>query len=518
MKFRSGFVIARFLLIGFGISSFLAPPSARGQNNVTFTTVATNGYGTGDVNSCSIALNNLTTAAGFQFIGYYDNNRNLLIGRRATGSSTWQTFSTGITISATDITDDHNVIALAVDSTGHLHLSWDMHNTVLNYSISNASVTTPTLSSIAFTKQTATNAPTLFPNSGTTTNEVTYPQFYNIPGSNNLLFTYRNGGAGGGSGNGNQYFDVYNPTSHTWTNNFVINGEQTNVNAYLNSMAYTSTGNLLMSWTWRASPNWQTNSNIMFAQSPDNGTTWFKQGGTTQYGLPIIQSGTPANSVAQVIKSIPQNSSFINQTSMTVDRNNNPMIATYFAPNWNPATGTGDPNRQYMLVYYTGSQWQTSQITHRTSDTAIDTSGADVRDLGRPIVLVDNQNRVLVVTRSEDTAMGSFNNPATPGNNIVVYWTTNLASGNPTWNSVTLDTLNMGSWEPTYDANLWATQNKLDLFYSQVGLTGETLSGVKVLEWDEQAFFAVPEPTSVLLVSTVAGSLVLWRRSRRASA
>jgi hypothetical protein len=525
MKSRSGLALVRLLSLALGSSIFFAVQPAHAQNNVTFSTIATNAYGAGDVNSCSIALNNLTTVGNFQFIGYYDTNRNLRIGRRTLGSSTWQTFSTGISIAANEITDDHNVIAMAVDSTGRMHLSWDMHNVSLNYSISNGSVTASTLSSISFTKQTSASAPTLFPSGGTTTNEVTYPQFYTIPGSTNLLFTYRNGGAGGGSGNGNQYFDVYNPSTHTWTNTLAINGEQTNVNAYINSMAYTSTGNLLMSWTWRATPNWQTNSNIMFAQSPNNGTTWFKQGGTTQYTLPIIQSGSPASAVAQIIKSIPQNSSFINQTSMTVDHSDHPIIATWYAPNWNPSTGTGDPNRQYMLVYYTGTQWKTSQISHRTSDTAIDTSGADVRDLGRPIVLVDKQNRVLVVTRSEDTAMGRFSNPATPNNSIGVYYTTNLASGNPTWNSVKLDNVNMGAWEPTYDSALWASQNKLDLFYEPVGLSGETTSTLKVLEWNEQAFFnpprtgpsPVPEPTSILLISTVIGGLAAWRRARRAS-
>jgi hypothetical protein len=522
MKSRCGIdlipVVTRSLTLGLLALAPVAAPPARAQN-VTFSTVATNAYGAGDVNSCAIALNNLTTVGNFQFVGYYDNGNNLMIGRRALGSSGWQTYNTGISITAGEITDDHNVIALAVDSAGRMHVSWNMHNAPLNYAISNAPVTGSTLSSVSFTQQTAANAPTLFPNSGATTNEATYPQFYSIPGSGNLLFTYRNGGPGGGSGNGNQYFNVYNPSSNTWTNNLVINGVQTSVNAYLNSMAYTSTNNLLMSWTWRATPNWQTNSNIMFAQSPDNGTTWFKQGGTVQYGLPIIQSGTPANSVAQVIKNIPQNSSFINQTSMTVDRNDNPIIATYFAPNWNPATGTGDPNRQYMLVYYTGTQWQTSQISHRTSDTAIDTSGNNVRDLARPIVLVDQQNRVLVVTRSEDTAMGSFSNPSTPHNNIVVYYTTNLGSGNPTWNSLTLDGTNMGSWEPTYDSALWAAQNKLDLFFEPSGLSGQTTGTLKVLEWNEQAFFSpVPEPPMVLLVSAVIGGLAAWRRSRRTPA
>jgi hypothetical protein len=133
------------------------------------------------------------------------------------------------------------------------------------------------------------NAPTLFAGQ---TSSVTYPQFYDIPDSSpdgsKLLFTYRNGS----SGSGNQYVNVYNPATNSWTNREVVNGNATSVNAYLNSMAYTSTSDLLMSWTWRSSPSWQTNSNIMFAQSPDNGTSWYRQGGTTPYTLPIIQSGS----------------------------------------------------------------------------------------------------------------------------------------------------------------------------------------------------------------------------------
>jgi len=493
-------------------------PFARGARGsdltINLSTVATDPYFAGDINSCAIQLNNITTAGTHEFLAYYNTSRTIVIARRDLGSTNWQTYNTGFSIASNEITDDHNVIAIGVDSGGFLHMSWNMHNVSLNYAISAAPVTGDMLSSISFDTKTAANAPSLFSNAGATTNEVTYPIFMPIPGSSNMLFTYRNGGAGGGSGNGNQYFDVYNPTAGTWTNKLAINGEQTSVNAYLNSPVYTSTNNLLMSWTWRASPAWQTNSNIMFAQSPDNGNTWFKQGGTTQYTLPIIQSGTPSGAVAQVIKTIPQNSSFINQTSMTVDNEDHPIIATWWAPNWNPATNSGDPNRQYMLEYYTGTQWKTSQITHRTSDTAIDTSAFAVRDLGRPIVLVDDRDRVLVVTRSQDTAMGKFSDPTVQNNDIVIYYTSNLSSGSPTWNSVTLDTADMGSWEPTYDATLWQTQHKLALFYEPVGITGQTSSAVKVLEWDEAAFFAnVPEPATASSVALLA--LLALRRGRR---
>jgi autotransporter-associated beta strand protein len=467
---------------------------------VSLSTVTASGaYAVGDVNSCAVDLNSITTSGTHQYIAWYDTGGHIMIGRRDTGSSTWSTYNSGLTLSTSLLSDDHNVIAIAVDSTGMMHLGWGMHNVALDYAISNQSVTGSTLPTLTFTQQNSTNAPTLFPSGGSTTNEATYPQFYNIPGSNNLLFTYRNGGAGGGSGNGNQYFDVYNPSTHTWTNQFVINGELTSVNAYLNRMVYTSTGNLLTSWTWRATSNWQTNQNIMFAQSPDNGVHWFKQGGGTQYGLPIIQNTTASDhdttAVAQVIANIPQGDSFINQTSMTVDQNDNPLIATYLAPGWTPTSataGSGNPNRQYMLYYYTGTQWHVSQVTNRTSDTATDFSGNDVRDLGRPVVLADGSGHVLVVGRFEDSSMGSFTNPATPNNDIVVYYTTTAAldAGTPNWRSATLDTANMGSYEPTYDANLWSQSNQLNLFYEPVGLTGETSAAVSVLQWDEPTFFA----------------------------
>ncbi len=232
-------------------------------------TLGTNGYYTADTNSCAIAVNNLwtDTASNYQFAAFYTSASEIMIARRQVGAAAWQVYDSGIADGS--VSDDHDVIAIAVDSAGYMHMSWGMHNISLLYAISNTTVTGATLNSLAFTQQTAANDPTLFPNSGTDTNEVTYPQFYTIPNSSNLLFTYRNGGAGGGSGNGNQYFNVYNPSTKTFSHTFVINGELTSVNAYLNRLVFDSNSNLLMSWTWRATSNWQTNSNIMFAQSPD---------------------------------------------------------------------------------------------------------------------------------------------------------------------------------------------------------------------------------------------------------
>jgi autotransporter-associated beta strand protein len=485
-----------------------------------------------DINSCSVDLNNLITdtvgGVTYQFCAFYDTGGHIWLSRRTpgvTGSTSWTTVETNITLSTSLLTDDHNTIAIAVDSTGHLNMAWGMHNVQLNYAISSASV----MGSGTFAAPTMNvqNTASLFPGGSAWTNEATYPDFYNIPGSSNLLFAYRNGGAGGGSGNGNEYFDIYNPTASAgsqWTGTFVTNGEQTSVNAYLNNLVYDSNNNLLMSWTWRASSDWQTNSNIMFAQSADDGIAWSQQGGSPAYTLPIIQTGTPAASVAQVVKAIPQNSSFINQTSMAVDRNNNPIVATYWAPGtqtspgvWTgtnannaPNTQTNNPNLQYMLEYYDGTQWRTSQISNRTSDTVFDgNAAAYVRDLGRPIVVVDKSNRVLVLTRSEDTSQGSFTNPSTPNNGYVIYWNTaaSLDSASPmAWQTIALSTATMGESEPTIDANAWNLTNILDVMYEPTDLSGATSEAVSELEWNEPQYFASNTPTSLTWDSNIGAA------------
>jgi hypothetical protein len=540
----------------------LAPFAARAAGLGTLTQVSNiSAYDAGDTNSCAIDHNNLIsvnfTSGGVQetnqFIAFYNSSRHIEIGRRTFNSSTdaWSTWtvastsSTGTssgtgtyTISSSDIADDHDVIALGIDPNGDLHMSWDMHNVTLNYALSSASVMGATFGAVSrgtnfltLDKQTATTAPTLFASAGATTNEVTYPEFFNVPGTGQLIFAYRNGGAGGGSGNGNQYINPYDATTGTWTNNFAINGEQTSVNAYLNGFAYDSSGNLVTTWTWRASPNWQTNSNIMIAQSPNNGVTWYQQGGTTQYALPIIQdtsAGGTTEQVGQIVWALPQGTSFINQTSMAIDKNNRPIVATYWAPGANgttdytqPVSATNNPNLQYMLVYYDGTQWRDSQVSHRTSDAAFDGNAASfVRDLGRPIVLVDKQNRVLVVTRSEENGQGTLANGSEPGNNIVIYFNNDLITGNivndADWQSLTLDTANMGNYEPTYDENMWKTYGILDLFYEPSDLSGQGATPVSVLEWNEQQFFAVPEPAAIQLAALgfLGCGILLYGRRR----
>jgi hypothetical protein len=530
-----------------------APLRAATLPSVSFSTVTTNGYGTDDLNAVAIDRDTLATVGNYQYMAYfgYSSNSNapIYVARRAVGTNTWTSVKTpysdivgtdtvGTDSIITNGIDDHDVVSMAVDGNGDMHLSWGMHNTALNYAISgpvNGSTFSP-----SFTTQTSTNNPTLFSQLGSI-DQATYPEFYyelNSSGqpNGNLLFDYRDAASstGGGSGNGNTFFGTYNASTKSFNSiNEVLNGGATSVNAYQNSLVYDTHGNLLMSWTWRGSAStFQTNQNIMFAQSPDNGSTWYRQGGSSQYTLPVVASqvsGTTANQVAQVVENIPQGSSLINTTSMAVDTSGNPMVATWYTPNGNTNNGavspTNNPNRQYMLDYYTGSTWKASQITNRANDVNFDGPGTGVRDLGRPIVLVDNQDRVLVVTRSEDSGiLGGPISTSLMGNNIVVYWNTmaSLDSSSPQpWQSITLDSANMGEWEPTYDPLAWKADNELEMLYQPAGLVGETSNTISVLDWNEQAYFnpsPIPEPAAAAAMAMLAPAVLMRRRRRAAGA
>jgi hypothetical protein len=169
---------------------------------------------------------------------------------------------------------------------------------------------------------------------------------------------------------------------------------------------------------------------------------------------------------------IPENSTLINQTSMNIDRDDYPVVASW----WAPGAQQGDHTRQYMLAYYDGAIWRTSQITNRAPEPK--QTDATVRDLARPLVMVDDDNRVIVVMRYDER------------DDVV---TVGYSENRQNWQLVDLTTEALGSWEPSYDAELWKRENKLHLLVQAVGL-GSISSAISVLEWDANSFFRRDKP------------------------
>lgn len=400
------------------------------------------GYARYNLESASFTRQNLVSIGSTQYVAFYNPNTNLVVGRRVFGTTTWETNPTNL--KPNDPTDGHDIISIGIGSDGILHASWGMHgDSPFHYARS-----APWSLTLIATNMTGFE------------HAVTYPQFINMP-NGDLLYLFREGT----SGNGDTYINHYSSVTHAWTNQtlgtsqapFIYAsgpGSATNANAYPNYACFDSETNLHLTWTWRedaSSIDW--NHDECYARSPDFGATW-RTWSNTSYTLPITKD------TAQIIWPIPLNSQLMNQCGQTIDTNDRPVIATWWAPQ---GSGTAI---QIFVIWNDGTQWRTNQIGTRTT-TAWPT---------RPIIVCDKSNRLWMV----------FTDPER-GSVPTLAWTSDPQR--QTWNLINLTDQNMGTWEASYDPTVWSRDGKLDLFYQPInGLSDGTQ--ISIMEFDPVAFLA----------------------------
>lgn len=468
----------RWLGLGLATAVLACTPLAAAPVETSVSEVHPAGYATNGINSLSLTRNNLVSVGDWQFAAFYGAlvcdprpcRAPVMIARRSLKGGGWTVRGTPFSIedaySNTGVRDDHNVIAMGVDAKGRLHVAWGMHNAPLAYAVTAAPVLGQAFDPVFGYRQAMT---------GEAETDVTYPEFFHLAGTPDLFFTYRMGGAGGGSGNGDQYINRYDARAGQWSRvaSPMVDGVSSSMNAYLNTFAQDRSGALVASWTIRESPDWQTNHDLYAARSRDQGRSWLSIDGKP-LGPPITREN--ADALAKVL-SLPAKSSLINQTSTAVDAAGRPMIATW----WAPRAPEGDHTRQYMLYWQTpAGGWTASRVSDRGAGEAYDATAGHVREMGRPIVLVDKAGRVLVVVRASDAGK-----PVTDASNrLVVYW----SKDRKTWTRIELSDVNLGTYEPSYDRALWERENRLSLFFQPVGL-GQGSSPVRVLDWDAAAYF-----------------------------
>lgn len=450
--------------------------------------------GNSGINTVSFIRNSLHTVGNQQFVAYYGRhqfdalyptNNRIWICRRTLVSADWEVFRHP-TFTANNINDGHDVVCFAIDGDGYMHLSWGMHADAFHYSRSTGPVT-------------GTGPIAFGPDSTMTGNEntVTYPQFYNLP-DGGLLYHFREGG----SGAGDQYLNRWNNTTNTWSNVHLDGTAQVpfikgrgwspDYNAYPNLPQIDALGRLVFTWCWRynsGSPlgqsGYQTNNNMAYARSDDAGLTWQRHNGTN-YQLPISRNGESGNpaTAAEHILTIPEGSSLINSGGQDFDANHNPVIATW----WAPEAASGNHRRQYQVVFRDDAgTWQVRQVSNRTNDpTTTKYSETFVRDLGRPIILCDNQDRIIVLYRD---------NFATNGITVVHSLPKAADPQRLLWTSFELTTENMGIYEPVFDWDLWKRDGVLHLFHQAseggYGFTAPAngATRVSVMEWDVRSYF-----------------------------
>lgn len=467
------------------------------------------GYaGNSAINSVAFVRSSLQTYGNQQFMTWYGRhqfassaafNNRLWIGRRTLGSSRWEVFKHP-TYTANDITDGHDVISFGIDGNGFMHLSWGMHGDEFHY----AKSTTPV---------TGDSPITLGPDVTMTGTEdtVTYPQFLRLP-DGDLLYLFREVA----SGNGDVYINRYDLETGVWAN---VHGSPGTQNPFIKGTGWTPNYNpypnmpqlggpegndLVITWCWRYEPvggdspsgedGYQTNNMLAFGRSPDGGLTWNRFDGTP-YALPISrngENGDPATS-AEHILNIPEGFSLINQASTCLDANDNPVTCTW----WAPGTAQGDFRRQYMVVFRddqgtpstADDSWEVRQVSQRVND-PIGTkfSEAAVRQLGRPIVVTDDDDRIIVAYRDNAETNG-----------ISIFHSLPKADDpdRRVWIQFDLTTENLGNYEPVIDNELWDVKRQLHFLYQASGGLGYTAPSnlaarISVLEWDAAAYFARP--------------------------
>jgi hypothetical protein len=401
------------------------------------------GWASNSVNAVVFRKNSLASFNNTQYIAFYDQQRYVVLGKRKIGRKKWTLLRTPY---RGNTNDAHNSISIMTDGEGYLHISWDHHNNPLNYCRSKEP------GSLVMTEQ--------LPMTSTNEQRVSYPEFYKLPGGD-LLFFYRNGESGRGNLVINRYITATRQWQQVHTN--LIDGEGRR-NAYWQACV-DARGTIHISWVWRETPDVASNHDMCYAKSTDGGKTWTNSKNET-YQLPITAA------TAEYACIIPPRSSLINQTSMVADENGNPYIASYWKKQ-------NDSIPQYQVVFKKDGAWQTQSLDFRKTPFSLEGGGTRRIPISRPQVIAwqtNNRQQIAIIFRDAER-----------GNKVSLALCRDITKAN--WQLTDLSHETVGSWEPSYDTELWREKKILHLFVQLVeqadneGRTNTPPQMVKVLEW-----------------------------------
>ncbi len=376
------------------------------------------GWANNSVNVTVFRKNSLVTYKDTQFIAYYDNDGFLILGKRKLPKGEWILHKTQYT---GNVSDAHNSISIMADGDGYLHVSWDHHGHPLRYAKSIAPLSLELGDKQPMTRELEEN--------------VTYPEFYKMP-NGDLIFIYRDGQ----SGKGNLVLNRYNVKTKTWNQlqKNLIDGEGKR-NAYAQSCV-DDKGVIHISWVWRETPDVATNHDLCYAKSLDGGITWMNSKGE-KYTLPIIAE------TSEYAALIPQNSELINQTAMTTDSKGNPYIATYWREK-------NSDIPQYHIVYNKDHEWKVMNLNFRNTSFSLKGGGTKRIPISRP--------QLIVATKGKNTNLFLLFRDEERDGKVSMAVCQDLNTNK--WAIRDLTDFSVGSWEPSFDTELWRNKKQLHIF------------------------------------------------------
>lgn len=270
----------------------------------------------------------LLTHQGQQYVAYYNEQHQMMVGRRALGQREWQKVALPSKVGW----DSHNYITMAVDSAGYLHLAGNMHCVPLIYfrTAEPGDITT-------FARQPMTDQEE---------QRCTYPRFL-TDADGNLLFMYRSGS----SGNGRRFFNRYDVAAQRWTrflDSPLFDGEGQR-NAYPHGPIQGPDGLFHVVWVWRDTPDCATNHHLSYARSRDL-KHWETAAGTA-VRVPLTLDQAPL-----CVDPIPSGGGIINGCErLAFDTAGRPMISYHKSD-----------EQGHMQIYVTrfeDGQWRSRPIT-----------------------------------------------------------------------------------------------------------------------------------------------------------
>ncbi len=283
-------------------------------------------------NFVSFQQNAITTYNGYQYITFWNRAKKVCLSRKKLPDGKWETIALEGYTSPYDLSDNHYNISFGIcKSNGTIHIAFDHHNDPFHYRYSTVDLTNdPDNANWSSASFSDTQDYLVSGQAMTETNfagAVTYPRFITKP-NGDMLSECRTGW----SGDGNSHLWEYIGSTGTWT----YIGEYLHGRAdgmptgyvdncgYINGLHYTPGGTRLhVSLVWRDSPDANTNHDICYAYSDDDGRTWYNTAGT-------LIGTTGSSDVSQLLNlysegfqilSVAQNRGLINQEGQTVDSN-----------------------------------------------------------------------------------------------------------------------------------------------------------------------------------------------------
>jgi len=283
----------------------------------------------------------LLTHGDRQYIAYYNANRNMVVGQRNIDSPKFNLTILPATLRQTAEGtstvlgwDSHNSVTLGIDTAGYIHLSGNMHVNPITYFRSTKPNDISTL--VQEMKMIGTNE-----------TRCTYPHFMNTR-EGELIFHYRDGG----SGNGNEIYNIYSCTTKQWTRllDKPLTDGQGLMNAYQTQPTLLADNWYHVYWVWRDTPDCSTNHDLSYIRSPDL-KNWFNA-----YGEPVALPVT-LNNKSVIVDPIPVKGGIINlSASLCFDDKGKPIFAYH---KYDPSG-----NLQFYTARLSGKSWKIKQLTN----------------------------------------------------------------------------------------------------------------------------------------------------------